>query len=180
MRKAKPEKKKLPLFLRFMVCLLAIIIGVCIAVIILMIGNGSTNTNGNQQEPTDTATITTQVADQLLFDNDFAKVSFNKVFEADGVEGVFYLQLDMENKTDKEVWLYLDSVSVNNEMTTAMSGVPTIITAGKKSANPFIISFSNLSISELSEVKEISFKIVVEDNETSETIAESEEITISL
>lgn len=176
MKKVKSEKKKLSLFLRIVIGILAIIIGVCIAAIFL-IGNDTEKSNHDPQQTM--SSIETQSAVQQLLDNEFVKVSFNRIYEVDGVEGVFYLDLDMENKTDKEIWLYLDAVSINGEMTIAMSGVPTVIAPEKKSSNPFFFSFSNLSISQLNEVKEISFKVVVENHETGEKITTSEEVTIS-
>lgn len=118
-------------------------------------------------------------SDMLLVDDDAIKVTFREVFEAEGITGAFYLRMNMENKTDKEVWVYLDSASVNGEMVTVMSGIPTIITPGNSSNNPYIFSFSNLSISELSEVEEIRFKIVVADNATNQTIYTSDFVTVS-
>ena len=140
--------------------------------------NGSATSGGVQTSTNDNSS--TNANEQTLVDDDIVKVTFKETFEVDGVEGVFYLRMNCENKTDKEIWVALDSASVNGEMVTVMSGGPMYITPGNSSNNPFIISYANISASTLAEIQEISFKVVVRDKETLETIETTEIVTITM
>ena len=162
----KQGKKKPSCLVRLIMGILALIIGVCIAVMFL-------NLMPNTEQPENTENIQEQ-EEAVLVEGEVGKISFQKTFEAPGAEGVFYLQMKMENKTNRTVWVVLDSVSVDDRMVTAMSGVPTIIEPGKYSENPFILS------GEMENVHSISFDIVYMDNETNEEIFRSENITVDL
>ncbi len=163
------QKKKLSVGARLTIIICAIGIGVCVGIGISMVGSGS-DTGETQAGPDQVAQLSTEP----LLDNEFATVTFEKAFTASGIDGVFYLQMKMENKTDREVWVYLDSASVDGAMVTPMSGVPTVIKPGKYSTNPFILPGN------LDDANEVSFKMVYTDNETSEEIFRSEEITVNL
>lgn len=126
----------------------------------------------NQNQPSEAKT------EKVLIDDDCIKATYLEMFEADGVNGVFYIKILVENKTDKTLWVHLSDTSVNGMETMAMSGVPMTIQPGNKSQNPFIISYTNLNISQLSEVETISFKFAVDDNETMHNIETSDIVTI--
>ena len=163
MKKPVEARKKPSMFVRLMIVVLALIVGICIGLIVIMAGSS---------EP-GSATASTNEA-YVILENDIAKVSYEKAFEATGISGAFYLQLKMENKSDREVWVYLDSVSVDDAMVTPMSGVPTIIAPGKYSTNPFILSGN------LEDAEEVTFRIVYADNETSAQLFQSDYITVSV
>lgn len=115
----------------------------------------------------------------VVLDDDFVKVTYEEVFEADGIEGTFYFRLTVENKTEKNVTIYLADASVNKVSTLAMSGIPMTIQPGGKSLNPFIFSYSNLDIEKLEDLEEISFKVKVEDSETYDEINTSDIVSVT-
>ena len=96
-----------------------------------------------------------------------------------GVEGVFYIDVNVENKTDKEIWVYLDKASVNDEMVPLVgSGVPLYIQPAKSGRNGFIFSFSSLSIDSIDEVKSVNFDLVVADKESMKEIERVESVSL--
>lgn len=111
--------------------------------------------------------------------NDYITVTFEKLYEEPSIQGVAYLQLAITNNWDKEVWVYLDKGSVNDEQLTAfLSGLPTYIMPGKISRNPFIISYSNLSIESVNEIQSIEFDIVVAERESLDEVSRISGLTI--
>lgn len=116
---------------------------------------------------------------QLLLDDDCIKVNYVEAYEEPSIDGAFYLRLEVENKTEKQITVYLLDPSVNNVSTLALSGIPMVIQPCGKSLNPFFFTYSNLDISSVDELEEISFKVKVDDNETFDEIETSEILSIS-
>lgn len=110
---------------------------------------------------------------QKAFEDDYIKVSFVEWYEEPAVDEISYLRLLVENKSDKNIMVYLKDVSVNNLMVNTGSGVPMVITPGKASQQPFIMYTEAAGINSVDEISEISFKVVVLDNDTSEILEES-------
>lgn len=115
---------------------------------------------------------------KVVYDSDNLKVTFLKAYDQDGIEGVFYFQLLVENKSNQYAWVYLDKVSIDGYSTTAMSGVPMNIKAGEKSQQPFIFSYNNLDAKSISDVKNIKFQVVMENADTSAKIDTSKELEV--
>lgn len=113
----------------------------------------------------------------ILLEDDFIKATYQEVFEADGVDGVFYLSLLVENKCDQEITVYLSNASVNGTELTVGSGIPMTIQPGNKSKNPFIFSYSQLTISSIEELEKITFQFTVFDENFS-TLEETDPVTI--
>lgn len=131
-----------------------------------------------QQEATPTVQDE-EPQETVVLEDDFVKVTYGEVCEADGIEDAFYFRLTVENKTEKNVTIYLADTSVNKVSTLAMSGMPMTIQPGGKSLNPFIFSYSNLDIEKLEDLEEISFKVKVEDSETYDEINTSDTVSVS-
>lgn len=161
------KKKKPSLGVRIAIVFLTIVIGVCIGLAIVIVGSSASDGVEHTMQ-------TDELEENVILDNDALKVTYQKCFEGSGISGVFYLQMKMENKTDREIWVYLDSASVNGSMVTPGSGVPTVISPGKSSTNPFILQGN------LSDVHQLSFQIVCKDNETNENIFLSNIITVNV
>lgn len=181
----RPPKKKMPLVLRVIVALLTIVVTFFVTILVVAIlSDGPAEVEGTSH-PTTSNTQTagttepTALTEQVLLDSDTVKVTYREVFEIDSYTGAFFLRLLVENKTNKDILVLLDSASVNDEMLTVLTSVPNTIAVGKKSNAPYIFSYVNLSISDLSEVEDISFEVVVYDNDAYEKIETSDMITIT-
>ena len=144
-------------------------------------GGGSTSSSNNTGSATTTETpkkedtTTTPETEKeeskevVIADDDYVTATFEKIYDATnlGVEGVFYIDINVKNKTDKEIWVYLDGASVNDEMVPmVMSGVPLYVKPEKSGRNAFIISFAQLSIDKVEDVKNIEFDLVIANEET--------------
>jgi len=115
---------------------------------------------------------------QVLYDEEGLKITFVRAFEEPSINGVFYLQLLVENNFDQKAWVYLDNTSVNGYSTTVMSAVPMEIEPGKKSQAPFIISFTNLDTDSLDGISSIEFTVVAKDAVSFELLGETDALSI--
>ena len=99
--------------------------------------------------------------------NDYT-AEFQKVWEAEGVIGVFYMDIYYTNKTSEAVTFYIQDCYVNDEkVPLVMSGMPVEIAAGKSGKGSYIISYNSLSISTLKEIKTIEGTITDLDGKIS-------------
>lgn len=177
------KKKKLPAVIGI---ILIILVVAFTAIVVSSMGGSS----GDATMPTPAAKTTPAPAPEApaeslapevsaLAANDYITVTFEKLYEEPSIQGVAYLQLAITNNWDKEVWVYLDKGSVNDEQLTAfLSGLPTYIMPGKISRNPFIISYSNLSIESVNEIQSIEFDIVVAERESLDEVSRISGLTI--
>lgn len=135
---------------------------------------------GNSKPDSEQASVQTQTSNVVLCDNDNIKATYQRVYEEPSADGVFYLQVLVENKTSKTILVALENASVNGYSTMVMSGVPMTITPGEKSKNPFIISYKNLNVDKLSEVKSIKFSIHIYNNDNMSSIASTDQLSINV
>lgn len=122
-----------------------------------------------------------EVGETIIIDDDYITASFEKMYDATalGVEGVFYLDIYAENKTEKEIWVYLENASVNDEAVSLVgSAVPLYIQSGQSGRNAFMISFAQLSIDTIDKIKNITFDLVIADKETLSEIERATSISI--
>ena len=161
------KKKKGPLVA---VLILIVIVVAIVAIISVLSGepaDPAEQTAAQAGAPKTASASDPEPGSVLLASNDFIDVSFERLYEESGIQGVAYLQLAIANKSDRELWVYLDKGAVNDEqLSTFLSGVPTYIMPGKTSRNPAIISYSQLSIESVDEIRTVEFDIVIADRES--------------
>ncbi|MGN0568812.1 MAG: hypothetical protein ACI4JR_09520 [Acutalibacteraceae bacterium] len=136
--------------------IVALVVMIALAVVGMIIPD-STDTPASGT--TDVGTSQSESAQKVLYDGKIIKATYIEVFEADEVDGAFYLRILVENKGTQKVTIYLDDASVNGYQTTVLSGLPMEIEPGNKSQQPFIITYTNLDVDKLEDVKSIKFKI---------------------
>lgn len=106
-----------------------------------------------------------------IANDSYVTAEFEKIYEAPGVEGVFYVSLNVQNKTDKTIWVYLDKASVNQEtVSMVMTGTPLYIAPGNSGRTGFIFPMGQLSIDSASDVRNITFDLVTADEATLDEI----------
>ena len=131
-------------------------------------------TQAQEQKQAQTSNVET------IIDNDLVSVDYEGMYEAPGVEGVFYVSLNVQNKTDKTIWVYLDKASVNNEtVSMVMTGTPLYIAPGNSGRTGFIFPMGQLSVHSLSGVEKVKFDLVVADKATLTEIWRGKDIEIS-
>lgn len=139
---------------------------------------GSGDEQGNAQ---DKQTQTQSQGSIEIANDSYVSAEFEKIYEAPGVEGVFYVSLNVQNKTDKTIGVYLDKASVNKESVSMVStGVPLYIAPGNSGRTGFIFPMAQLSIDSASDVRNITFDLVTADEATLDEIDRVKGISIDL
>lgn len=138
--------------------------------------------SGDEQGSAQDKQTQTQSQGSIKIANDgYVSAEFEKIYEAPGVEGVFYVSLNVQNKTDKTIWVYLDKASVNKESVSMVStGVPLYIAPGNSGRTGFIFPMAQLSIDSASDVRNITFDLVAADEATLDEIDRVKGISIDL
>lgn len=149
-----------------------------------LVGCGNATGTGNgasHKTPTEINNQDGEKVDKVILDNDMIKVSYRGVTDMPDIS-YFYVNLNIENKHDKEIWVVLESADVDGEtIPLVTTGVPVYIRSGNSFLATYGFPTMNLSINSVKDAKEATFKIVVRDKENiMDTIFESELITVDL
>ena len=159
---------------RFLSILFAIIM------VLQLVGCGNTNVATNEAATNETKPDEAKI-DEVILDNEMIKASYRGVVDMPDIS-YFYVNLNIENKMDKEIWVTLESADVDGEtIPLVTSGTLVYIRPGNSYLATYGFPTMNLSIDSVKDAKEATFKIVVRDKENmTETIFESELITVNL
>lgn len=174
-------------------CLISIISVIALITIILVIaisgsddgttttgddGTGTTASSGKietTQSKNDTA--------ELIFEDDYIKASFIKVYSNPvvdaSVEGVAYMQLHIENKSNQTVTVTLSKAAINGMTTTFGSGVPMTLLPGNASEQPFILFTKNTGVNNADDIEKLQFSFYLLDDNYS-TIEETKTIEVKV
>lgn len=177
MKPTKTSKKKLSLPLKILVVLIVLITLFLCSAILSDSGSTSVNNADNNQGTTNNSDVQTEV---VLVDNDKIKATYISANDASSL-GVFYVTLKIENKTETNIAINLESADVDGETIPLITtGVPLVIRPGNSGQSSFIFSMVNLSISTMGEAKQATFKIVARDNDSYDPIYTSDFVTVNL
>lgn len=120
----------------------------------------------------------------ILCDNEYVYAELTDIKDYKDIYGSLaqdmeacYLEVYATNKYAGEITVVLDNLSVNDNMTRAMSGLPLELLEGKSGQNSFLFSYGDLPISEKSEIENIEFCVVIMDENWNE-LYRSEMISI--
>lgn len=174
-------------------CLISIISVIALITIILVIAiSGSddeTTTTGDGGASTTASSgkiETTQSKNdiaELIFEDDYIKASFIKVYSNPvvdaSVEGVAYMQLHIENKSNQTVTVTLSKAAINGMTTTFGSGVPMTLLPGNASEQPFILFTKNTGVNNADDIEKLQFSFYLLDDNYS-TIEETKTIEVKV
>ena len=154
---------------------------ICLVIVLsLVTPNDSSNTTTNDTSIQSTETTSEKENYKKVYEDEYIKASYIDCYEEETVQGCAYVALEIENKSDKTFMVSLSDTSINDTMVNTGSGVPMVIKPNKKSRQPFILFTGTSGIDSVDEIKAISFKIVLLDNDTVETIEETKEIEVNI
>lgn len=120
------------------------------------------------------------VSSPKIVDNDSMTVTFVKAEDYSSL-GVFYVYLKIENKTDADLLINLDSADVDGETIPLITtGVPLVIRPGNSGQTGFIFSMANLSISSMDEAEQATFRINAWNNDSMDIVSQSDLVTVNL
>lgn len=157
------------------------VVGVVAAVcmVALQFVGGSTEIPQTQEQTQEQKQAQTSNVETII-DNDLVSVDYEGMYEAPGVQDTFYVGLNVQNKRSKDIWVYLDKASVNNEtVSMVMTGMPLYIEPGNSGRTGFIFPMGQLSVHSLSGVEKVKFDLVVADKATLTEIWRAENVEIS-
>ncbi len=182
-------QKKMGCGLKLAIVFLSIVAVIGVILIAAMSGGdkkdatGVTSSNktdaSSQSETGDNLQDNKKEEKKVLYDGDTLKATFNQLIEYDSVEGCCYLQLEVENKYDKAVWVYLDNASVNGYSIRTLSSTPMYIEPGEKSLNPFIITYIQCNVEDIDEIESVKFEIVEAEMEGLNEFFRTDKIELS-
>lgn len=153
---------------------------ILLAVSLLVLSSCDSITTSGEGTSTDTTADTpspSESNEEVLYEDEAVKVTFMEIFELPELVGSCYLRLKVENKSDKNVTVYLKDTYVNDTAQLMGSGVPMVLAPGKNSQAPFFFGYANLGISSKDEVKKIEFKVWL-TGDNSETVVETESLIV--
>lgn len=153
---------------------LGLLLAVWLVLVLLPSCGGDSQPSGSMEpDKVGVSPIVEKPEEIILADDDHITATFERLYDAVswGVEGVFYIDIRVENKRNEKIWVYLEEASVNDEAVPLVtSGVPLYIPSKKSGSNSFSFSFSSLSIDETEDVKKVEFDLVVANAENLEEI----------
>lgn len=92
----------------------------------------------------------------------------------------FNLSLKIENNSDKKVVATLVDGYANDTAVFFGSAVPVEIMPGKNAFGVFILGYNNTGISSIDEIEKLQFKIQLYDENFSESLLKTSDITLNL
>lgn len=139
----------------------------------------STPTDGGS-DSTSSAAEQQSLEGKVLYEDSNYKVTYVG-FEDPGM-GVtaFNLSLKIENNSDKKVVATLVDGYANDTAVFFGSAVPVEIMPGKNAVGVFILGYNNTGISSIDEIEKLQFKIQLYDENFSESLLKTSDITIDL
>ena len=132
----------------------------CVVLCLLCVACGSEGVSNDSVTEAETKTVYSDESISV----DFIKVS-NSV-----VSGNFEMYIKAQNKTDKDITVYLKDVTINGFAVPIGSGVPCDIVAGANRIHGFLGRLDLAGVSSADEITKITFKIWVVDSDSNTII----------
>lgn len=164
--------------------LVAVLVAVVGVVIILAIALGSGD--NNSKPTTDAATSAAPAADAQgspVYEDDLFKASLVKFEDPSlagvSVDGLLYIYFNIENKSDHELMITLQDVSLNHYSVGYSLGTPIVVTPGNKSLQPVSVSNANTGGLKAADIANCQFKFFVMDNASGSVLETTKLISVS-
>lgn len=109
----------------------------------------------------------------VVFQGNYANVTYENLYEVPGITGCLYLQLQIENIGNQECTYTLADVYVNDSSCNTGTGTPVTAGSGKSVDGAFVV-FTDVAIED---VASIEYKIEVRDSTTYAVLETSDAIT---
>lgn len=138
-----------------------------------------TNSPTPSPTPEPTPTLAPVPRDLVLLDNEYMTVTFEQMYEDEFFKdcAIVRMQLYIVNKSDKELELEFEDVTVNDEMSTIASIYGDVL-PHKSRRSIFTLDGSLLSIKTLDEIKIIECSLIIEDCDTYDEVGKAHKIVM--
>ncbi len=167
-------------------CLVAFIIAVIITACVLIIGiiinninaetadNDNTTVSTSENKTTEAETTTEKNSTtkkttkkkkdyQVIFEDDYFRARYIKVYSENGIDGVVYLKLRIENKSKQTIIVSLNNTALNQMSVTSGTAVPISILPGNASEQPFMLFTQNSDVTTADDVINVQFSFDIFD-----------------
>lgn len=138
----------------------ALALFLCIA----LVGCSSSNAVSNNNDSADSIKENSSENElQEVYSDDLISMSYVKRYDIPEVQGMFYFDVKANNKSNKEIYVYLQDSYINDTMFTVGSGVPLDLLPEKSATHSFFGKYEGTGIKSAEEINKIGFKICVMD-----------------
>ena len=169
----KKQKKPMPIWARLAIIIILIITAFLCFVIL------SEDTTSNEATAQDKENTHTQEESINIVDSNTVSAEFLGFSDHPELD-MFLVSMRVTNKIDQPIVVFMEDASVNDEMMQmVMTGVPLRIQPNKRGSNGFIFNYNQISIDDLDDVKSVSFKLRIANDDTLADIWTSPEITLT-
>lgn len=154
----------------------------CVAFIFMFLLVGCSENSvqeSTSNSDTSNSVPTTEETEQVFYEDDILKATFVSVSEQAGLDGVGYIGVKFENKSDSEITVLAMDSSVNDTMVMYFSGVPATMQGGKKLNYAWGFYFDKVGITDISEVEKLEFSLEIDD-ENMHQLVRTDIITIEV
>ncbi len=159
--------------------LLALLLVAVMALSVVACTTESGSTGGSSNDNT-SANEETKKEEKLLYSDDSFKITFVDFIDPKAGVTSYNLYLKIENNSDKTVIVSPSDGYANNEAVFLGSGMPVKIAPNKMATGAFVVGYGNTSIQSIDEIKTLELKITLYDENWSEKVLETENLTITL
>lgn len=116
--------------------------------------------------------------EHLLFENDAIRVTFLRLYELSYIDGYVYMQMRVENLTDKNVLVTLREATINQYSVLPMAAMPMDLGPGEISVSPFMFNVEQFEGTKLDDVHTIKFEIDQYDRDNGDTLTHTDPIKL--
>lgn len=141
---------------------------------LFIFGDGNETT---EKETTSVNEISTKEEKPIIVNDSFFSAKFGKVMSAPGIDGCFYVVLEIENKSDIDEAFLLEDVYIDDTAANfSGSGLMQSALVGKKLNGTFCIFYPE----KIENAEKLEFKIVCMDKNSLNRLEVTDTITINL
>lgn len=170
------EKSKIKFPYLFVIFIFVIIVVIITFISILISEN---QTVGVSDVTSNTVTETNESEQRKIYEDNYIKVNYIDCSKFEDSNNAAYLKLLFENKSNKNITVSLEDVTVNGLIVLTGGFTPNVFSPGESSQEHYTLYTGESGINS-AEVDNISLKISILDNDTSEVIEETEQIEIDV
>lgn len=140
------------------VAIVMITVFACIFILVSSISGGTSDTSSTVANQGSGESNTSSI----VFSGKEVTVTYISLTDNVAVSGCVFLNLQIENIGEKEEWISLEDVYINNTACTTGTGAPVVVAPGKNANGAFILFYDGA----IEDIKTLEYKVVISDNDT--------------
>lgn len=149
---------------------LSLIFAIILALALCACGEISSDSRADEQTPTQPDEVVSASNEQddlkdevVFYEDDILKATFLNVSEQVGLDGVGYIGVIFENKSDAEITVLPMDSAVNDTAVMYFSGIPATMQGGKTLNFAWGFYFDKAGITSIDEIENLEFSLEIDD-----------------